>query len=49
MLPLVRRRHHSRECGNYVNLDVALGRECCRWYAGVIARWTEEQLAYPEA
>lgn len=38
-----------RECGNYVNLDVALGRECCRWYAGVIARWTEEQLAYPEA
>ena len=31
------------------NLDVALGRECCRWYAGVIARWTEGQLAYPEA
>ena len=38
-----------RECGNYANLDVALGRECCRWYTGVIARWTEEQLAYPEA
>ncbi|MBQ3725270.1 MAG: S-ribosylhomocysteine lyase [Oscillospiraceae bacterium] len=38
-----------QECGNYVNLDVALGRECCRWYAGVIARWTEAQLAYPEA
>ena len=38
-----------RECGNYVNLDVALGRECCRWYGGVIAHWTEGQLAYPEA
>ena len=38
-----------RECGNYVNLDVDLGRECCRWYGGVIARWTEGQLAYPEA
>ena len=35
------------ECGNYRNLDVALARDCCRYYAAVIADWTEEKLAYP--
>ena len=38
----------SRECGNYVNLDVALARDCCRFYADLIADWTVEKLAYPE-
>ena len=38
----------SRECGNYVNLDVALARECCAFYAGVIDGWTVEKLVYPE-
>lgn len=37
------------ECGNYVNLDTALARECCRFYADLIADWTEEKLAYPTA
>ena len=36
------------ECGNYVNLDVALAREQCRFYADLIADWTVEKLAYPE-
>ena len=35
-----------KECGNYANLDVELGREACRWYAQLIAHWTEAQLAY---
>ena len=38
----------SRECGNYVNLDAALARQCCAFYAGVIRDWTAEQLVYPE-
>ena len=38
----------SRECGNYVNLDVALARACCAFYAEVIRDWTAEQLVYPE-
>lgn len=37
------------ECGNYVNLNVALSRECCAFYADLIADWTEEKLAYPAA
>ncbi len=37
----------AAECGNYRNLDVALARNCCRYYAEVIADWTEEKLAYP--
>ena len=36
------------ECGNYVNLDVALAQNQCRWYADLIADWTVEKLAYPE-
>ena len=38
----------AKECGNYVNLDVALVRECCRFYADLISDWTVEKLAYPE-
>ena len=38
----------AKECGNYVNLDVALARQCCRFYADLIADWTVEKLAYPE-
>ncbi len=37
------------ECGNYVNLDAALARECSQFYAELIADWTEEKLAYPTA
>ena len=38
----------SKECGNYVNLDVALARECCAFYAGILDGWTAEKLVYPE-
>jgi len=34
------------ECGNYINLDVALAREQCAFYCGVIRNWTAEKLAY---
>ena len=34
------------ECGNYVNLDVALARQQCAFYADVIRDWTAERLAY---
>lgn len=34
------------ECGNYVNLDVAVGRAVCGFYAELIAQWTVERLAY---
>lgn len=34
------------ECGNYRNLDIALAKSCCAFYAGVIAGWTEEKLKY---
>ena len=36
------------ECGNYVNLDVALAREQCKFYSSLIADWNVEKLAYPE-
>ena len=39
----------AKECGNYINLDVALARQCCAFYADVLAGWTVEKLAYPEA
>ncbi len=39
----------AAECGNYRNLDTALARECCRFYAALIADWTEEKLTYPTA
>lgn len=34
------------ECGNYINLDVALARAQCAYYCGVIQDWTAEKLAY---
>ena len=34
------------ECGNYINLDVELGKQVCAFYAGLIADWTEEKLQY---
>ena len=37
------------ECGNYVNLDIDLAKACCAWYAHLIADWTEDRLAYPQA
>ena len=37
----------AAECGNYRNLDVALARDCCRYYAEVIADWNVEKLVYP--
>lgn len=36
----------AAECGNYRNLDVALARTQCAFYAGLIRDWTEEKLAY---
>ena len=36
----------AAECGNYRNLDVALARAQCAFYARLIHDWTEEQLAY---
>ena len=39
----------AAECGNYRNLHTALARECCRFYAALIADWTEEKLIYPTA
>ena len=36
----------AAECGNYRNLDLTEGRAVCRFYAEVIADWTEEKLAY---
>ena len=34
------------ECGNFANLSVREGRRICAFYAGVIASWTEDRLAY---
>ena len=36
----------AAECGNYINLDVELGKAVCKFYAELIAHWTEEKLAY---
>ena len=36
----------SRECGNYVNLDVDTGKAVCKFYADLIAGWTVEKLSY---
>ena len=36
----------AAECGNYVNLDVALAKAQCAFYSGVIADWTAEKLSY---
>lgn len=37
------------ECGNFRNLDTALARDCCAWYADRIRNWTPENLVYPQA
>ena len=34
------------ECGNYINLDVELGKTVCKYYAELIADWNVEKLAY---
>ena len=39
----------ARECGNYINLEVSLARECCQFFSDVIADWSEEKLVYPQA
>ena len=36
----------AAECGNYINLDVALAKKQCAYYAEVIRDWNEERLAY---
>ncbi len=38
----------AKECGNYVNLDVALATAQCKFYSSLIADWNVEKLAYPE-
>ena len=38
----------AKECGNYVNLDVSLARQQCKFYADLIQDWNVEKLAYPE-
>ncbi len=34
------------ECGNYINLDVALAKRQCACYSEIIRDWTTEKLAY---
>ena len=34
------------ECGNYVNLDVALANAQCAFYSSLIQSWTEADLSY---
>lgn len=34
------------ECGNYINLDVALAQAQCAYYTEVIRNWTTDKLAY---
>ena len=34
------------ECGNYVNLDVDIGKAVCSFYADLIQDWTKEKLSY---
>lgn len=36
----------AAECGNYRNLDTALARAQCGFYAEVLRDWTEEKLTY---
>lgn len=36
----------AAECGNYRNLDAGLARAQCAFYSGLIASWTEADLAY---
>lgn len=34
------------ECGNYINLDLALAKAQCAYYSELIRDWTAERLAY---
>ena len=34
------------ECGNYINLNVEVGKAVCKFYAELIADWTVEKLSY---
>ena len=34
------------ECGNFINLDMALAKAQCAYYAEVVKDWTEAKLAY---
>ena len=36
----------AAECGNYINLDVALARAQCAFYSEIIRDWSEAKLAY---
>lgn len=36
----------AAECGNFINLDVALANKQCAYYADVIRDWNEDRLAY---
>lgn len=36
----------AAECGNYVNLDVALAKAQCAYYSQVIRDWRADKLAY---
>lgn len=37
----------AAECGNYRNLDLALARNCCAFYAELLHTWSVEKLVYP--
>ena len=34
------------ECGNFINLDMALAKAQCAYYADIIKDWSEAKLAY---
>lgn len=37
----------ASECGNYRNLDLALARSCCAFYAKLLGGWSIGKLQYP--
>ena len=39
----------AAECGNYRNLDLALARRCCGFYAQLLHTWRVEMLVYPSS
>lgn len=36
----------AAECGNYINLDLALAKAQCAYYSQLLQSWTEADLAY---
>lgn len=36
----------EKECGNYINLDLALAKAQCAFYSQIIKDWTKEKLIY---